>query len=49
MSATQELLRFGIFELNLATEELRKSGTRVKLPPLPFKLLACWPATPARS
>ncbi|MGB9233945.1 MAG: winged helix-turn-helix domain-containing protein, partial [Terriglobales bacterium] len=40
MSATQELLRFGIFELNLATEELRKSGTPVKLPPLPFKLLA---------
>ncbi len=39
MSATQELLRFGIFELNLATEELRKSGTPVKLPPLPFKLL----------
>jgi DNA-binding winged helix-turn-helix (wHTH) protein/tetratricopeptide (TPR) repeat protein len=40
VSATQELLRFGIFELNLATEELRKSGTPVKLPPLPFKLLA---------
>src|SRR5580658_6525715 len=40
VSATQELLRFGIFELNLTTEELRKSGTPVKLPPLPFKLLA---------
>jgi DNA-binding winged helix-turn-helix (wHTH) protein/tetratricopeptide (TPR) repeat protein len=40
VSATQELLRFGIFELNLATEELRKSGTPVKLPPLPFRLLA---------
>ena len=39
MNATQELLRFGVFELNLATEELRKSGTVIKLPHLPFKLL----------
>jgi DNA-binding winged helix-turn-helix (wHTH) protein len=39
VSASQELLRFGIFELNLSFEELRKSGTPVKLPPLPFKLL----------
>ena len=39
MSATQKLLRFGVFELNLDTEELRKSGTLLKLPPLPFKLL----------
>ncbi len=39
MSATQKLLRFGVFELNLDTEELRKSGTLIKLPPLPFKLL----------
>src|SRR5271165_4134759 len=40
MSATQKLLRFGAFELNLDTEELRKSGTVVKLPPQPLKLLA---------
>ncbi|HTV65773.1 MAG TPA: winged helix-turn-helix domain-containing protein, partial [Bryocella sp.] len=39
MSATQKLLRFGVFELNLDTLELRKSGTLVKLPPQPFKLL----------
>ncbi len=39
MSATQKLLRFGVFELNLDTEELRKSGTVIKLPPQPFKLL----------
>ena len=39
MSATQKLLRFGVFELNLTTEELRKSGTLLKLPPQPFKLL----------
>ena len=40
MSATQEILRFGVFELNLDTEELRKSGVIAKLPPQPFRLLA---------
>ena len=40
MSATQKLLRFGVFELNLDTEELFKSGTLIKLAPQPFKLLA---------
>ena len=39
MSDTQELLRFGTFELNLATEELRKSGTLMRLAPQPFRLL----------
>ena len=39
MSATQKLLRFGVFELNLDTEELSKSGIGVKLPPQPLKLL----------
>ena len=39
MSDTQELLRFGTFELNLATEELRKSGTLIRLAPQPFRLL----------
>jgi DNA-binding winged helix-turn-helix (wHTH) protein len=36
---TQKLLRFGVFELNLATEELRQSGTLIKLAPQPFRLL----------
>jgi eukaryotic-like serine/threonine-protein kinase len=40
VSATQKLLRFGVFELNLDTEELRKSGTVIKLPPQSCKLLA---------
>jgi eukaryotic-like serine/threonine-protein kinase len=40
LNATQKLLRFGVFELNLATTELRKGGTPVKLPPQPFRLLA---------
>jgi DNA-binding winged helix-turn-helix (wHTH) protein/tetratricopeptide (TPR) repeat protein len=40
VSATHELLRFGVFELNLTTEELRKAGTLIKLSPQPFKLLA---------
>ncbi len=39
MSATQKLLRFGVFELNLDTEELFKSGIPIKLPPQPLKLL----------
>ena len=40
LSDTYRLLRFGVFELNLDLEELRKNGTLLKLPPLPFKLLA---------
>jgi eukaryotic-like serine/threonine-protein kinase len=39
VSATQRLLRFGVFELNLDAEELSKSGVVVKLPPQPLKLL----------
>jgi DNA-binding winged helix-turn-helix (wHTH) protein/tetratricopeptide (TPR) repeat protein len=40
VSAEHKLLRFGVFELDLTTEELRNSGTLVKLPPQAFKLLA---------
>lgn len=40
MGATQKLLRFGVFELNLDSEELRKDGTLIKLAPQPFRLLA---------
>ena len=40
VSATQKLLRFGVFELNLDAEELRKDGTPIKLPPQPVKVLA---------
>jgi DNA-binding winged helix-turn-helix (wHTH) protein len=40
MSTTQRLLRFGAYELNLDTEELRKLGTIIKLPPQSLKLLA---------
>lgn len=39
MSETQDLLRFGVFELNVTTEELRKSGTLIRLAPQPLKLL----------
>jgi eukaryotic-like serine/threonine-protein kinase len=39
LSAPHQLLRFGIFELNLATAELRKSGMLIKLQPQPFQLL----------
>ena len=40
LGATQKLLRFGLFELNLDTEELRKDGIPIKLPPQPFRILA---------
>ncbi len=39
VSATQKLLRFGVFELNVDTEDLFKSAIPVKLPPQPLKLL----------
>ena len=34
------LLRFGAFELDLRTGELRKAGSLISLPPQPFKILA---------
>ena len=34
------VLRFGVFEMDLALGELRKNGILVKLPPQPFKVLA---------
>ncbi len=40
VSATHKLLRFGVFELNLDTEELHKSGKLLRLAPQPFRLLA---------
>ena len=40
MSELYRLLRFGVFELNLDLEEVRKNGAILKLPPQPFKLLA---------
>jgi len=40
LGATEKLLRFGVFELNLDSEELRKDGLPLKLPPQPFKILA---------
>src|SRR5215469_11912743 len=33
-------LRFGLFELDLAARELRKSGVRIKLQEQPFQILA---------
>lgn len=40
MSAAHRLLRFGVFELNLDTEELRKEGIAIKLGPQPFTVLS---------
>jgi len=50
MSAQPELdrrcVRFGVFELNPATGELRKHGVRVRLQDQPLKLLLCLLETP---
>ena len=40
MTAHASLVRFGVFELNLGTGELRKNGVVLGLPPQPFKILA---------
>jgi len=44
--APTSLLRFGIFELDLRTGELRKSGKLVRLAPQPFRLLALLASKP---
>ena len=43
---TASLLRFGVFELDLRTGELRKSGKRVRLAPQPFQLLVLLASRP---
>jgi DNA-binding winged helix-turn-helix (wHTH) protein/tetratricopeptide (TPR) repeat protein len=40
-SQSSEVLRFGPFEANLTTGELRKHGIKLKLQELPFRLLIC--------
>jgi DNA-binding winged helix-turn-helix (wHTH) protein len=40
LSELYKLLRFGVFEINLDLEEVRKNGSLIKLAPQPFKLLA---------
>jgi len=39
-SSAWTALRFGVFELNLKSGELRKGGLKVKLQPQPFKVLS---------
>jgi TolB-like protein/DNA-binding winged helix-turn-helix (wHTH) protein len=40
MTESQRILRFGIFELDLRSRELRKNGSKVKLQNQPFVILA---------
>ncbi len=40
-------IRFGVFDLDLQTGELRKSGVLLHLPPQPFKVLALLVSRPA--
>jgi len=39
-SPTGKIIRFGIFEADLATGKLRKNGVRVRLQEQPFQVLA---------
>src|ERR1051326_720113 len=39
-TSTESVLRFGVFELDLAARELRKSGIRLRLQEQPFQVLA---------
>src|SRR6516225_2401100 len=38
--STNQVIRFGTFEVDLQTEELRKAGLRLKLTGQPFQVLA---------
>jgi DNA-binding winged helix-turn-helix (wHTH) protein/tetratricopeptide (TPR) repeat protein len=40
------LIRFGAFELELDTSEIRKNGRSVKLPPQPFRILVLLASSP---
>jgi TolB-like protein/DNA-binding winged helix-turn-helix (wHTH) protein len=40
LTPTKDVVRFGPFELDTSTWQLRKSGTRIKLPQQPLQLLA---------
>jgi DNA-binding winged helix-turn-helix (wHTH) protein len=40
MAVSRSLIRFGVFELDLASGELRKNGTRIRLQEQPFRILA---------
>lgn len=47
-SSAVHVLRFGTFELDTASGELRNAGRTVKVPPQPFKLLVLMTANPGR-
>ena len=40
ISSAQDIVRFGVFELDLKAGELRKNGTKIRLPQQPVQLLA---------
>jgi DNA-binding winged helix-turn-helix (wHTH) protein len=46
MTTPPDLRRFGSFELDVGTAELRRDGRRVKLQPQPFRLLVLFTSRP---
>ena len=39
-SSARRIVKFGVFELDLLSGELRRSGLRVSLPEQPFRILS---------
>jgi DNA-binding response OmpR family regulator len=39
-AGSRRVFRFGVFEMDLASEELRKNGLKIKLRGQPFQILA---------
>ena len=48
MSADGSLIRFGVFEVDLQSAELRKQGLRIKLREQPFQILSLLLARPGQ-
>ena len=48
LSSTRPRLRFGVFECDLETRELRKSGVRIRLQEQPFRVLEALIESPGR-
>ena len=47
-NASRRIIRFGVFEVDLAAGELRKNGRKLKLQEQPFQVLASCSIVQAR-
>jgi len=49
LASAPEVVRFGVFELDLATRELRKKGVKLRLQDQPCRCSRCSWSDPVRS